>query len=55
MDLCLFPAEDSESDSVDDYGPEADEAELRHDIDEMGAFGGDEANTVDNRGERQEV
>lgn len=50
----LFPAEDAESNQVDDKHPEADQAELRQDVDEVLAFGRNQTDAVDDWGQRQE-
>jgi len=50
----LFPAENTESDKVDDDHPQTDEAKLRQDVNEMFALCRNQADAVDDRRERQE-
>ena len=50
----LFPAEDAEGDGVDDDEPDGNQAQLGADLPEVLAFCGEQAQPVNDRGQRQE-
>lgn len=51
----LFPAEEAESDCIDDYGPGTDDAELRCQVYETCVLGDDQADSFYYRAERDEL